>query len=119
MACFLHPLSAHYPDRGSQRVHQRIDVIGPLGNRLPMEYRRRYNRPTNLGGKIAYHIAPTSQEAMRWHQATHRGHYHSGAPRMVDHYFYPKPWEMIPIGPRPGGHVTESGDRSEPTESLD
>jgi hypothetical protein len=97
---------AHHPDRESHPVHQRIDLIGPLGNRLPMSYRRRYNRPTDVGGKIAYHIAPTSQEAMRWHRATHQGqyeNYENGAPRprTVAHYFYPKPWESIRIGPRP------------------
>lgn len=100
-ASCLTPLQAHHPDRESKPVHQRIDVIGPIGNRLPMSYRRRYNRPTKLGGKIAYYIAPTSQEAMRWHKATHMGHYKNHAPRMVAHYFYPKPWESIRIGPRP------------------
>jgi len=96
------PLSqAHHPDRQSQRVRPRIDLIGPIGNHLPMSHRRRYNRPTNLGGKIAYYIAPTSQEAMQWHKSTHRGDYARDAGRVVDHYFYPKPWESIRIGARP------------------
>ena len=92
---------AHHPNHERKPVRQRYDLIGPIGNRLPMEYRRRYNRPTNWGGKIAYHIAPSSQEAMRWHRATHQGQYKRGAPRMVAHYFYPKPWESIRIGARP------------------
>jgi len=94
-------LAAHHPDHKNRPVHLPVDVIGPLGNRLPMSYRRRYNRPTYFGGKIAYHIAPSSQEAMRWHEAQHRGYYQCEPPRTVDHYFYSKPWEMIPIGPRP------------------
>jgi len=98
---FLSLTHAHHPDRQSQNVRPRIDLIGPIGNRLPMSHRRRYNRPTNLGGKIAYYIAPTSQEAMRWHKSTHRGDYDCDAGRTVDHYFYPKPWESIRIGTRP------------------
>ncbi len=97
----LSSAQAHHPDRESQPVRRRIDVIGPIGNQLPMEHRRRFNRPTNLGGKIAYHIAPSSQEAMRWHKATHQGQYKCDAPRMVANYFYPKPWEAIRIGARP------------------
>ena len=92
--------SAHHPDRENQPVRQRIDVIGPVGNRLPPSYRRRFNRPTNLGGKIAYKIAPTSQEAMAWHAATHRGDYQCNAGRSVETFFYPKPYEVLTIGTR-------------------
>ncbi len=92
--------SAHHPDRENKPVHPRIDLIGPLGNRLPMSYRRKYNRPTYLGGKIAYWIAPSSQEAMAWHEATHLRAYADHRPRIEKHYFYPKPWEALQIGPR-------------------
>ncbi|QDT03204.1 hypothetical protein K227x_15860 [Rubripirellula lacrimiformis] len=92
---------AHHPDRENQPVHARVDVIGPLGNRLPASYRRRYNRPTNIGGKIAYWIAPTSQEAMAWHKATHQKAYECDRPRLETHYFYPKPYEALKVGPRP------------------
>jgi hypothetical protein len=110
----LTPSLAHHPNRELWPVHQRFELIGPIGNKLPMSYRRRYNRPTNLGGKIAYHIAPTSQEAMRWHKATHHGHYKNHAPRMVAHYFYPKPWESLRIGPRPRREAeSEQSDRVE------
>ncbi len=93
--------NAHHPDRENQPVHQRIDVIGPLGNCLPMSYRRRYNRPTNIGGRIAYYVAPSSLEAMAWHDATHRGLYENDRPRTEMHYFYPKPYEALRIGNRP------------------
>jgi hypothetical protein len=93
-------LQAHHPNKECQDVHPRIDVIGPIGNRLPMSYRRRYNRPTNLGGKIAYHIAPSSQEAMAWHEATHNGAYSQHRGRIEKHFFYPKPWEALRVGPR-------------------
>ncbi|MCP4888377.1 MAG: hypothetical protein GY904_17400 [Planctomycetaceae bacterium] len=91
---------AHHPDKENQKVHPRIEVIPPLGNALPMSHRRKYNRPSNWLGKIAYHIAPSSQEAMAWHNATHRGYYKNKSPRIVTHYFYPKPWEGLRIGPR-------------------
>ncbi|MGB0598990.1 MAG: hypothetical protein ACPGLY_20075 [Rubripirellula sp.] len=91
---------AHHPDKENQKVHPRIEVIPPLGHALPMSHRRKYNRPSNWMGKIAYHIAPSSQEAMAWHNATHRGYYKNKSPRMVTHYFYPKPWEGLRIGPR-------------------
>ena len=112
----LTPSLAHHPNRNWWPLHLPIDLIGPLGNKLPMSYRRRYNRPTKVGGKIAYYVAPSSQEAMRWHQATHRGYYKDHAPRMVAHYFYPKPWESLRIGPRPR-RDTES-DRDEQVEML-
>jgi len=105
---------AHHPgDHGPVVVWPRVDVIGPLGNRLPPSYRRQMNRPTYLGGKMAHAIAPTSQEAMAWHQADHRGWYddhgvkglvngkHCPPKRMTLQYFYPKPWEVLPVGPRP------------------
>lgn len=81
-----------------------------------MSHRRRYNRPTNWGGKIAYSIAPSSQEAMRWHRATHQGQYKYDAPRMVAHYFYPKPWEAIRIGARPNRVVKP--DQETAVESM-
>lgn len=118
VSCFS-SAQGHHPDRETQPVRRRIDVIGPVGNRLPMEYRRRYNRPTDWGGKIAYHIAPTSQEAMRWHQATHQRQYKCDAPRMVAHYFYPKPWEAIRIGARPNRDLQSTEDQADQSEPAD
>ena len=95
------PAQAHHPDRAKQPVRPRVDCIGPVGNNLRPSYRRVYNRPTNLQGKIAYWIAPTSQEAIAWHRAKHVSAYKRGLPRQEPYYFYPKPWESLQIGPRP------------------
>lgn len=90
----------------------RIDVIGPLGNRLPASYRRQYNRPSYLGGKMAAAVAPSSQEAMAFKRADAMGLYdnngvkglankkHCPPQRVEHHYFYPKPWEVLTVGPR-------------------
>ena len=106
--------SAHHPDRKSAPVRPRIDLIGPIGNHLPPEYRRQYNRPTNIGGKIAYCIAPSSQEAMAWHRAQHSRAYECDRPRLVRHYFYPKPWEALKIGAPDAQDPAES----EPLDEL-
>jgi len=91
----------------------RIDPIPPLGTHLPDSYRRRYNRPSYVGGKIAAKIAPSSQEAMAFHRAESLGLYdnngikglangkHCPPQRVEQHYFYPKPWEALAVGPRP------------------
>lgn len=97
LAC---PAAAHHPNRESQPVSPRIEVIPPLGNNLPPSYRRRYNRPRHIGGKIAYWIAPSSQEAMAWHDAQHMNAYRDHRGRIVRHYFYPKPWEALAAGSR-------------------
>lgn len=69
------------------------------------EYRRQYNRPTYIGGKIAHCIEPTSQEAMVWCEANQMGLYNGkNCPPMYKQYYYPKPWELIPMGPRPEGN---------------
>lgn len=94
------PALAHHPDREHHRIWPRIDVIPPLGVNLPMGYRRQYNRPTYLGGWIAYKIAPSSQEAMAWHDAVHQRAYQDHRGRLEKHYFYRKPWEGLRIGPR-------------------
>ncbi|HBJ38966.1 MAG TPA: hypothetical protein DDZ51_30310 [Planctomycetaceae bacterium] len=92
---------AQFPNWKAQPVRPRIDVIPPLGNHLPLSYRARLNRPSYLGGRIAYTIEPTSQEAMAWQKAQERGYYANHAPRMETHYLYPKPWEVLGIAPRP------------------
>ncbi len=119
MICFSAPTEAHHPDRENQPVYPRIDVIGPLGNRLPPSYRRVYNRPTNIGGWIAYKIAPTSQEAMAWHNATHQNAYKCDRPRLEAHYFYPKPYDALRTGPRPNPDAETVEDDREDGGSLD
>jgi hypothetical protein len=94
------PAAAHPPDWNRHPVTPRIDVIPPLGNNLPRSYAARYNRPAYLTGLIMHWIEPTSQEAMAWHRAVHRGYYRDHAPRMETHYCYPKPWEALAIGAR-------------------
>jgi len=100
IACLSSTLPADHPDKANHPVHQRIDVIGPLGNWLPPSYRRRYNRPSNFAGKVSYYIAPSSLEAMSWYASKQRNAYKDHKPRTVMHYFYPKPWEAIRMGPR-------------------
>ena len=93
---------AHHPDWDTKPVYPMIDVIGPKGNNLKPSYRRRYNRPRYVTGKLLYHIAPSSQEAMAWHRAVHADAYKAPKKhcRLEQHYFYPKPWEVLTVGPR-------------------
>ena len=91
---------SHEPNRKCVPVRQRVDVVGPVGNRLEPSMRRTHNRPTFLSGRLAYIVAPTSQEAMTWHKADHLGAYRNEAGRIEPKYFYPKPWEALKIGPR-------------------
>jgi hypothetical protein len=93
--CLSPALMAHHPDWKGMPVRPRIDVIGPLGTHLKPSYRRRFNRPSSVVGRLMYHIAPSSQEAMAWHSANHRMLYKNHRPRMEQHYFYPKPWEGL------------------------
>jgi hypothetical protein len=74
-------------------------------------YRAAYNRPTYLGGKMASIIEPTSQEAYGWEVAKARGDYqksslHQPCKTPVAGYFYPKPWEALPIEARPNAPLS-------------
>jgi len=102
LLAFAPSADAHHPNHECKPVHPRVDVIGPLGNCLPAGYRRKYNRPSYLGGKIAYWIAPSSQEAMAWHRAVHAGAYRKPKKhlRLEKVYFFPKPWQALRVGPR-------------------
>ena len=116
LLAFLLPgiASAHHPNRDDHPVYPYIDVIGPIGNRLPPGYRRKYNRPTYLGGKLMHWIAPSSLEAMSWHRAVHAGAYEKPKKhlRLEQHYFFPKPWQALKIGARPDASQSEvSTDR--------
>lgn len=117
LACVASTSFAHFPDRQNKRVYPYIDVIPPLGNCLPMGYRRRYNRPSHIGGYLAYVFAPSSQEAMTWHAATHRGNYKKKSPRTEMRYFYPKPWEALQVGPRVALDSEQPLNVQEPTAS--
>ncbi len=108
---------------------RRVDVIGPIGNRLPQSYRRTYNRPSYLEGKIVAKIEPSSQEAMAFHNAQDLGLYdnnglkgaltcrHCPPQRVEQHYFYPKPWEVLTVGPR--RDVLKSSEEADESETTD
>lgn len=99
----LETATAHEPNRACDPVTPRVDLIGPIGNNLPIGHRRKYNRPSYLEGKLAYLIAPSSQEAMAWHHAEHTGAYtdEKKCHRYERHYWYPKPWQVLRVGQRP------------------
>jgi hypothetical protein len=73
---------------------------GPIANAW-VPYRYAKNRPRYVGGWIASKIEPTSQEAMSWREHKAAGSYRQHAPGYVKTYYYPKPWEVLPIEPRP------------------
>jgi len=121
-ACQYRTAAAHHPSGLSHPVRPRVDVIGPVGNRLPESYRRRYNRPTYHGGKIAHIIAPSSQEAIAWERAEQRCDYDHHHGRIVPQYFYPKPWEALQVGARTPMKPTDEDERpetDEPTEAFE
>jgi hypothetical protein len=88
------------------------------------EYRARYNRPTFLGGWVAYNISRTSQEAMSWQENYCAGNYDQHhMPPMYKTYYYPKPWEVLQTGARPdfAAQVPQTGlirDASSPSNSA-
>lgn len=45
-------------------------------------------------------VEPTSQEAMAWEEAWRSGEYRRHDPGLVKLYYHPKPWEVLPTGPR-------------------
>ncbi len=66
------------------------------------EYRRKYNRPSYLGGWLSYKLSRTSQEAMVWEENLQAGNYvGKHQPPMYKRYFAPKPWEVLQTGARP------------------
>ena len=74
-----------------------------------VEYRRAYNRPRYVLGWLATKVAPTSQEAMSWHDNKRMGRYEKhNMPPLYKQYFYPKPWEVLTTGARPNTQI--SGD---------
>lgn len=78
-----------------------------------VEYRRAYNRPRYVLGWIASKVAPSSQEAMSWHDNLQSGRYNKHhMPPLYKKYFYPKPWEVLATGARPDTKVEDDGVRS-------
>lgn len=123
------PAQAQYVANDSEVwVPPQIDVIGPLGNRLPPSYRRQFNRPTYIGGKIARMVEPTSQEAITWQRANDAGLYDNNGikgffsgkkcppQRYQQYFFYPKPWEVLTTGPRLASRPTGEDAVSSPMD---
>jgi len=99
----LNFLSGTYLDPALQRQ----DILPhTITSRIP-EHREVYNRPRYLTGKLAYHIEPSSQEAMAWQTNYCNGNYRNHAGRYMPYYYYPKPWEALNTAPRPGGARTD------------
>lgn len=85
----------------AHRHEQRADLWSwPLYNAW-VPYRKEMNRPRFVGGYIASKIEPTSQEAMSWREHHAEGAYRDHRAGYVKTYYYPKPWEVLPIDPRP------------------
>ena len=120
IGCVFESVQAHHPERRGKVPTLNRDLIGPIGNRLKASYRRIYNRPTYVGGKLAYWFVPTSQEAMAWHRAEHRGAYDMKVKARIEpHYFYPKPWETLRVGPRLASNLqTQSTGAATPVPNL-
>lgn len=106
---------AQFPNWKAVPVRPRGELIPPLGNHLPPSYRAKMNRPTYLGGRIAYTIEPSSQEAMAWQRAWEKGYYANHAPRMETHFMYPKPWEVLGVEPKPKRDTNENRAAIEPS----
>lgn len=106
---FAQGVRADHPVR---RVDQRSDLWGwPIYNAW-VPYRKEMNRPRYVGGYIASKIEPTSQEAMSWREHHAEGAYRDHRPGYVKTYYYPKPWEVLPIDPRPAA-LRERGESRE------
>ena len=112
LICLSSSAMAHHPDHECRPVTPRVECIPPLGTSLPPSHRRCYNRPAYWMGKIAHCIAPSSQEAMSWHRAEHRGDYDCDRGRHVPIYRYAKPWEVLTVGPRPNPNAKRMEDDS-------
>ena len=90
-------LSGTYLDPAMQRQ----DLFSHnLWNSHP-EYRKIYNRPRYVSGYLAYKIEPSSQEAMAWQTNYCNGNYANQSGPLVQHYYYPKPWESLKTVARP------------------
>jgi hypothetical protein len=89
--------SARHPDASGD---PRPDLLPhPLYN-MWSPYRADFNRPRYVGGYLAYKLSRTSQEAMSWKENHDAGRYGTHCPTPVKLYYYPKPWEVLPVGSR-------------------
>lgn len=95
---FVQNVRGDYPER---RGEPRADYwTRPIHNAW-VPYRKEMNRPRFVTGYMLSKIEPTSQEAMSWEEHHAEGAYRNHRPGYVKTYYYPKPWEVLPIDPRP------------------
>jgi hypothetical protein len=98
------------PTFNQQTRDPRPDILPYWISNFHLDYRRLYNRPTYVGGKIAHLIEPSSQEAMVWAEAKQLGLYQPHhQPPLCRKYYAPKPWQRLAIGARPDSKA--SADR--------
>lgn len=102
-AMFVPNLSAgERPTFNKDTCDPRPDILPYWLTSWHTDYRREYNRPRYLSGKIAHAVEPTSQEAMVWCEANQMGLYDTCKhPPVYKSYNTPKPWEILATGPRP------------------
>lgn len=101
------------------RDYRGEDLLPALQDYLPVPYRSRYNRPRYTTGKLLHMIEPTSQEAMSWHLHVHRGTYRRHEGPVHFKFYYPKPWEVIPVGARSASTGTAAAPRQAPPMSAE
>lgn len=83
-------------------------------------YRAQYNRPSFVGGWIAYNISRTSLEAMSWQENYCAGNYaRHHMPPVCKTYYYPKPWEVLNTASRPDFPSNRTNTQSASTEELE
>ena len=95
-------MAAERPTLNHHTHDPRPDILPhPLWD-AHVEHRRAYNRPTYIGGWLAFKISRTSQEAMVWQENLLAGNYdRKHVPPMYKRFYAPKPWEVLATGPRP------------------
>ncbi len=95
-------LAGERPTFNKDTCDPRPDILPYWLTSWHTEYRREYNRPRYLSGKIAHAVEPTCQEAMVWCEANQMGLYDTCKhPPVYKSYNTPKPWEILATGPRP------------------
>ncbi len=102
--CALMPeaMAQERPTFNRNTADPRPDILPYWLTDWHTDYRQQYNRPRYVSGRMAHIIEPTSQEAMVWCEAKQMGLYDTCKhPPVYKSYMHPKPWETLPLGPRP------------------
>lgn len=77
-------------------------------------YRKTYNRPRFIPGYLGSKFEPSSQEAMSWKDSYCGGWYGTHCKTPVPHYYYPKPWEALNVGPRRDSRIPPTDPSVDP-----